>query len=122
MTRDFLENFMRASPKIEVLLSLKTNLNVHLVPARKSLKTQYRYVRLTIRRCRSKRGLLRAAVKTKESQAPSAAYWHATSAGGGFERTYGRKQKNVRGDRGDRRRGDRGDRGENNLTYTGVQM
>ena len=40
--RDFLENCMRTSPKIEVLLlSLKTDLNVHLVPARKILTTRY---------------------------------------------------------------------------------
>ena len=42
-----------------------------------------------------KRCLLRASVRTRESHAPSAAYWYAPSAAGGYKRTYGRKQKNV---------------------------
>ncbi len=47
------------------------------------------------RAVKNKKGLLRAVFTTKESDAPSAAYWYGTRACGGYKRMYGRKQKNV---------------------------
>ena len=40
-TREFLKNCMSISPKIAMLMSIKTNLNVHLASAIKSLTTRY---------------------------------------------------------------------------------
>jgi hypothetical protein len=46
------------------------------------------------RAVKNKKGLLyRAVFTTKESDAPSAAYWYGKSAGGGYTITYGRKKR-----------------------------